>query len=92
MSDTSKPSRPGSSGKSASKPETSGINPISAGAAARFSGLCARIASPAAPSRCGAAMSVSTKPGATTPTNTPCGASALANDWLSEFRPALLAP
>ena len=37
-------------------------------------------------------MAVSTKPGATAATAIPCGARALASDWVNAFSPALLAP
>ena len=64
----------------------------SPGRATRPNGLCPRIWSPDGPARCRAAMSVSTKPGATVATAIPYGARARASDWPNAFRPALLAP
>ena len=52
-------------------------------------GDCARTSSPRGPSSTSRAMSVSTNPGATVPTEMPCGASACAIDWPNAFRPGL---
>ena len=54
--------------------------------------LGALICTPSGPFNLSAVSSVLTKPGATAPTNILYSASATANDWLREFRPALLAP
>src|SRR5262249_17477376 len=64
---------------------------IPAGRATRWNGLWPRTASPSRASA-SAAISVSTKPGATAVTAIPRGARATARDCVIEFRPALLAP
>lgn len=64
----------------------------SSGRATRPKGDCPLIASPPRPASEGRAISVWTNPGATVPTEIPCGANATAIDWPKAFIPALEAP